>query len=214
MPALSGGATDATRQTYALEGTILEACSCNILCPCWVGEDPDNGTCDAILAYHIDRGEIRGADVSGLTWALVGHIPGNILEGNFTNVFFVNEEATPEQLQALTDAFRGRLGGALADLAALTGTDLGVYQVPIDYRIVDGEGTLTINGGNVRAVMKPYKSAYDVTTTLRDSIFSSIPGSPAWVGKAAELEVSLPAHGLEWSLRGTNAIQGQFRFEA
>ncbi|MFI5019627.1 MAG: DUF1326 domain-containing protein, partial [Dongiales bacterium] len=30
---------------YRLEGDLLEVCDCNILCPCWVGEDPDNGTC-------------------------------------------------------------------------------------------------------------------------------------------------------------------------
>ena len=31
---------------YTLEGRILEVCDCNVLCPCWIGEDPDNGTCD------------------------------------------------------------------------------------------------------------------------------------------------------------------------
>jgi hypothetical protein len=31
---------------YLLEGTLLEACSCNVLCPCWIGEDPDLGECD------------------------------------------------------------------------------------------------------------------------------------------------------------------------
>ena len=42
-------------QAYALEGTLLEACNCNVLCPCRIGEDPDNGTCDSVIAYHIDR---------------------------------------------------------------------------------------------------------------------------------------------------------------
>ena len=31
---------------YDLEGTLLEACSCGVLCPCWVGADPDGGACD------------------------------------------------------------------------------------------------------------------------------------------------------------------------
>jgi hypothetical protein len=30
---------------YQLEGTLLEACSCGVLCPCWIGEDPDDGEC-------------------------------------------------------------------------------------------------------------------------------------------------------------------------
>ena len=28
---------------YQLEGTLLEVCSCDVLCPCWIGEDPDGG---------------------------------------------------------------------------------------------------------------------------------------------------------------------------
>ena len=47
--------------TYQLEGSILEVCNCNILCPCWVGEDPDRGTCDSVMAWHIDRGDDRRA---------------------------------------------------------------------------------------------------------------------------------------------------------
>jgi len=44
---------------YQLEGRLLEVCNCDVLCPCWVGEDPDGGTCDAIVAYHIDDGQIE-----------------------------------------------------------------------------------------------------------------------------------------------------------
>ena len=65
-----------TSVLYDLDGTLLEACSCGILCPCWVGEDPDHGTCEAFNAYHFDRGEIRGIDVSGLSFVTVHRIPG------------------------------------------------------------------------------------------------------------------------------------------
>lgn len=30
--------------SYRLEGSILEVCDCNVLCPRWVGEMPDSGT--------------------------------------------------------------------------------------------------------------------------------------------------------------------------
>jgi hypothetical protein len=64
---------------YDLEGTLLEACSCLAVCPCWVGEDPDGGSCDAFNAYRFERGTIRGVDVSGLSFINVVHIPGNVL---------------------------------------------------------------------------------------------------------------------------------------
>ena len=41
---------------YHLEGRLLEVCNCRVLCPCWIGEDPDFGTCDTIVAWHFDKG--------------------------------------------------------------------------------------------------------------------------------------------------------------
>lgn len=203
----------APTSAFRLEGTMLEACDCNVLCPCWIGEDPDGGTCNALFAYHIDRGQVGEVDVSGLTWLGVTHIPGNILKGNIRAVFFTDEEATPEQLQALTDVFTGRLGGAPADLAQLFGEVVGVLQLPIEYAIEHGEGVVRV-GGRVSTAMTPYRSAYGQVTTLHESIFSSIPGSPAWVAKASHFDVELPEYGFVWRVEGRNAIQGMFRFEA
>lgn len=89
---------------YHLEGRIPEVCDCNVLRPCWIGEDPDNGTCDAVLAYRIDKGTIEGVDVSGLTIANIAFIPGNILEGNLKTALFVDENASEAQENALLRA--------------------------------------------------------------------------------------------------------------
>ena len=100
---------------YAIEGRLLEACSCGGPCPCWVGEDPDGGSCEGMLGYHYDRGKINDIDVSGLTLALLAHIPGNILKGNWKVVAYVDSKATPEQKDAILNAHFGKLGGPLAD---------------------------------------------------------------------------------------------------
>jgi hypothetical protein len=202
----------AAAHKYVLQGTLLEACNCKVLCPCWIGEDPDNGTCDTFLAYHIDQGTIGDIDVSGLTLVAAAHIPGNILKGNFRAVHLVDERATPAQFEALSQAFQGHLGGPLADLAALIGEYLGMFPATIEYQLHEGQGSIAI-AGKLRSVMAPYKGPDGSTTTLRDSIFSTIPGSPAWVSKASETMVHLPEHGMEWSVRDRNAIQGQFLFE-
>ena len=47
---------------YHFEGRLPEVCDCRGLCPCWIGEDPDNGTCDLVLAYHFDAGAVDGVD--------------------------------------------------------------------------------------------------------------------------------------------------------
>ena len=142
--------------SYQLEGKLLEVCDCNVLCPCWVGEDADNGTCDTVLAYHIDKGKINGTDVSGLTLALTAHIPGNILQGNWRVVLFVDDKASPQQQEAMLNAWTGRLGGPLADMAKLVGEVVAVERVPIGFDVEAGEGRLRI--GIQQVFIKPMTS--------------------------------------------------------
>lgn len=202
---------EATGVVYDLEGTLLEACSCGTLCPCWIGEDPDGGSCDAFNAYHFDAGTIRGVDVSGLSVVNVVHIPGNVLApGSWRIVQFVDERATDEQLAAITDAYQGRLGGPLADLAGLIGEVVAVERAPIVHRTVDGKGTLAV-GDVVAAEMEPFKGPDGRITTLRDSLFSTVPGSPAYVAKAHTHTVNLPQFGMVWSFTDRNAIQSDYR---
>ena len=129
---------------YKLEGSILEVCDCNVLCPCWVGETPDNGTCQSALAYHFDRGTIDGVDVSGLTLAVNVFIPGNPLEGNWRAQLYVDERASPEQEAALLGVFTGKQGGPVADLAALVGEVVKIERAPIVFAVHEGKGTLRI----------------------------------------------------------------------
>jgi hypothetical protein len=198
---------------YQLEGRLLEVCTCNILCPCWVGEDPDGGTCDGLFAWHFDKGSVNGTDVTGRTFGWIGHIPGNILEGNWRIVVFLDEDVTDEQQQALLDVWTGKLGGPIADLAQLVGEVISVERVPIEFAVEGVKGTVKF-GDAASANLEPYKGATGESTTLNDTIFTTIPGSPAYVGKAEHYRVDIPQHGFEIDLQDHNAVQGSFRFEA
>ncbi len=195
---------------YSLQGTLLEACSCNVLCPCWIGENPDTGTCDAFVAYQFDKGTINGVDVSGLSMVNVCKIPGNVLTPKTWKILvLVDDRATDAQFQAMQDAYFGRLGGPLADLAQLVGEVVAVERVPITHEVRGGTGTLKV-GTLVDAEMEPYRGPDGSPTTLRDSIFSTIPGSPAYVAKAKKNRVNIPQHEMVWSFEGRNAIQGDY----
>lgn len=198
---------------YSLEGTILEVCNCNILCPCWVGEDPDNGTCDAVVAYHFDRGTINGTDVTGRTLALLAHVPGNILQGNWKVAVVIDDKASDAQQQAIVDVWTGKLGGPVADLAGLVGEVVAVEKAPIIYEIQEGKGSLKV-GAYVDTVMEPYRGPTGAVTTLSESVFTTIPGAPAWVAKASKYERNTSKFGInDVHLQNHNAIQGTFRFE-
>jgi len=197
---------------YQLEGSLLEVCTCKVICPCWVGEDPDGGQCDGIVAYHVDRGTVDGVDVSGRTFVLLAHIPGNVLKGNWRAVVYLDDKATPQQQEALLNAFTGKLGGPLADQAQLIGEVVAVERAPIDFRVEKGKGTLKIGDG-IEAELEPLQGATGFTT-LNDSIFSNIPGSPAYVSKAPKYRADVPKLGFNINLSGHNAVQGSFRFAA
>ena len=212
--ALAQSTKQAKKVVYSLQGTLLEVCSCGVLCPCWVGEDPDGGECFSFMSHNFESGEIDGIDVSGLSIVSVVHIPGNVLAPkSWKMAMFVSDKATEQQKDAIVRAYSGQLGGPLADLAGLVGEIVSVESAPIEHTVVDGKGELRIPGV-LEAAMAPYRGGDGTVTTLRDSIFSTVPGSPAWVGKAAYQKVDLPQFGLQWDRGdGFNAIQAEYKME-
>ena len=198
--------------SYMLAGRLLEVCDCKILCPCWVGEDPDNGTCDSVLAYHFDSGTVDGIDVSGLTLAIASHIPGNVLEGNFRVIMFIDDRASAEQESSLLKVYRGDAGGPIAEFVQLFGEIVAIRRVPITFDVDEGKGSFRV-GNTASADLEPYLGPTGKPTTLVESIFSTIPGSPAYVGKASSYRLRCPELGLDVDLQGHNAIQGMFEYE-
>jgi len=198
---------------YQLEGRLLEVCNCRVLCPCWIGEDPDNGTCDTIVAWHFDKGTINGVDVSNRTIALIAHVPGNILQGNWRAAVYLDDRVSPEQEKAILDVYTGKLGGPVGDLVKLVGEVVSVEKTMIAFEVNGGKGVL--KGGDVGyAELEPYQGATGGTTTLTDTIFSTVPGAPVFVGKAPKYRSKNAKLGIDLNLEGYNALQSVFRFDA
>jgi hypothetical protein len=126
------------------EGPLNAPYTCNVICPCWLGGDPDGGECKGILAYYIENGTVDGADVGGHTLVALAHIPGNILQGNWKVRLYIDDQASPAQRDALVDAFSGKLGGPLADIAQMVGQVTGVEQVPIRFRMTETDAALEV----------------------------------------------------------------------
>jgi len=198
---------------YHLEGRLLEVCDCRVLCPCWIGEDPDNGTCDSALAYHFDSGQIEGVDVAGRTLALVCHIPGNVLDGNMRVAVYLDSGTTDAQQESLLKVYTGQLGGPIADFAKLVGEVVGVQRVPITFDVNEGRGTLKIADVS-SAELEPYLGPDGSTTVLANTIFSTVPGAPVFVGKATHYRSRHQALGHDLDLQGHNALQSTFVFDA
>ena len=198
---------------YHLEGRLLEVCDCRVLCPCWIGVDPDNGTCDSVVAYHFDRGTVDGVDVTGRTLALVEHIPGNVLAGNIRAAIYIDEGASDAEEKALVDVYTGKRGGPLADVAKLFGEIVSLKRVPITFDVEGGKGTLKVSDVSY-AELEPYKGPDGETTVLSNTIFSTVPGAPVFVGKATRYRSKHAELGHNLDLTGHNALQSTFRLES
>ncbi len=198
---------------YALEGTMLEICSCGSPCPCFIGEDPHGGECFGVIAFHLEHGRIGDVDVSGRTVVNIAHIPGNALSGGWRSVLVVDDGAADVQYEALVNAFSGQLGGGLADLAGLVGELVDVRRAAVRHAVDNADGRFEVEG-IVEAHLQPIQSSPDGTTaTLYDSAFTTVKGAPAYLGKSRHYRVTLPDADMNWSFEGRNTIQTAWRME-
>ena len=163
--------------SYRLEGSMMEYCTCNAICPCWLGEDPDGDVCYVAVAWHFDKGDIDGVDVSGLTLGAIAHVPGNILEGNWRVVVVVDDKSSQQQEDAILSVYTGQQGGPVADIVKLIGEVVAVERAPITYHADKGKGMLKM-GQAVDAEMVPYYNSAGEPTMLYNSVFSSVGGAP------------------------------------
>jgi hypothetical protein len=120
---------------WRLEGTYFESCSCDAVCPCTWSAFTARAThdrCRALLAYHIDSGEIDDVDVGGLSFALFLDTPPVMSEGNWRVGVFLDDGASDSQAEHLGAVLSGQAGGPPAMLGPLIGEMLGVERAPIE----------------------------------------------------------------------------------
>jgi hypothetical protein len=119
---------------WNLEGTYLETCSCEVVCPCTasfaLGADYDR--CRVTLVFNVVRGDVEGTDVGGLAVAAVADTPKMMTDGNWRLGVFIDAAASDEQADKLGAVFSGQLGGPMEALAPLVGENLGVERAPIE----------------------------------------------------------------------------------
>ena len=135
---------------WRLDGTYFENCSCDMVCPCTTSGltmPADQDRCRVVLAFHVDRGEVDGLDVSDKTVVVVADTPPVMADGNWRVGVVMDSTASPEQAAALGGVFGGQAGGPMAALAPLISEMLGVESAPIEY--VDDGRLHSIRAGDM-----------------------------------------------------------------
>jgi hypothetical protein len=197
--------------TWSIEGEYFENCSCEVVCPCTVSLalGADNDYCRVVLAFHVDRGEVEGVDVSGLNLAAVAESGRYMHEGNWKLGVLIDDSASEEQAEKLGAVFSGQLGGPMEALAGLIGEQLGAERVPLDYSSENGRHTMRIGGHGQASVedVVPFGVENGQPAQVT-GVFHPV-GSELTVAKATE-DSSVDAFGLTFGGGGKAGFSHHF----
>lgn len=197
---------------YRFHGMFYEACDCYTICPCWTGGAPDDGYCTGLFAWSIESGVIAGVDVAGRNAVSVSRHAGS-REGSRQQVFFfVDQNATPEQSEALVGALTGAYGGPLAELGRLLGDFMGVEAADIQLEHRGRRSFLSVDQ-SVQVEASACMGPAGRITTLADAQLSEVLGTPAEVAVTERFRIDLPRHGLDVDIQSRSATRGRFTYE-
>jgi hypothetical protein len=105
---------------WSLRGTYLEACNCEVICPCRriggrSGGRSTYGICEGALSWAIDEGHADGVDLAGLGVVLALRYSDDEPGSPWTFFLYVDERGDEAQRSALAAIFTGELGGTAAE---------------------------------------------------------------------------------------------------
>ena len=200
-------------ESWKIEGDYFEACNCDTVCPCVFLADPDQGECDASVAWHIEKGHFNNNQLDGLNAAAIFHAPGNLMTGpKWKIALYVDERASKEQSDAIVKIFSGQAGGFFGVLADRIGELAGVRSVPINF----------VKEGKRRSVTIPSTLEVSVEGIAgenqgRDVVIVNPPlkiaqGYDPIVSKSTMHNYS--DHGMKWENKGKSAFHSRFAYLA
>lgn len=112
--------SETTATSWRIKAHNLESCNCNHGCGCQFGGFPDHGGCEAIIGYKVIEGHYGEVDLTGAQFVLAAKWPNAIHEGNGHGALFIDESASPAQVEGLAKILSGQEGGMPVE--ALAGT--------------------------------------------------------------------------------------------
>jgi hypothetical protein len=194
---------------WRLDGTYFESCSCDTVCPCtWSGftAKATHDRCRALLAYHVDSGEINGVDVSGLSFALFLDSPPVMSEGGWRVGVYLDETASDSQAEQLGSVVSGQLGGPPAMLGPLIGEMLGVEKAPITYS-EDGRGHHVRIGDAIDVGVEDFVADEGLGTVQ----LTNVPHpSNTTLTVAPANAAHLSTFGIDWGMEGQSGFSAPF----
>ena len=199
-----------TASSWRMRGSVMEACSCEVTCPCNFGGDPTELPCNAILGLSIQEGNYGSTRLDNLNVVFILSFPGNPFDGNWTIGTYIDQRANQDQVNALGTIFSGQAGGWFAAVSGLITNPLPPKQVPINFEESDGNARITVPGlleVGGEAVPNPMGGNLD---TKVNSLAVPFYTGDVSVRRASMLKLSDPDLSFEYT--GKSSLIGQFDY--
>ena len=196
---------------WYLEGTYIENCNCDVVCPCGASgfaAPADYDRCNALLSWHIDSGEVDGTDVSDLSVVLVLDTPKQMSEGNWRVGMFMDDRANNEQAEKLGSIFSGQMGGPLANLVPLISENLGMEVAAIEH-IDDGLRHRVKVGEGIDVEIEDLVSPFDPEGPLPKLTETKHPANSD-LNPARTLSARVQGLGIDYSAEGKSGFSTPF----
>lgn len=197
-------------EQWNLKGTYFESCNCDVVCPCIFLSDPTQGDCTVLVAWHIDHGHYGKTKLDGLNVVLAVMTPGNMAKTKWKAAAYLDQQAVPEQKNALATIFTGQAGGHPAVLASFIGEMLGAHDAQIDYRAQGKSRSLSIKGV-AEVDIESIGGAGGADVQVSGHPLCIAPGFAATVARSRKL--SYTDHGQTWNLSGLNGLHSPFAYQ-
>jgi hypothetical protein len=109
------GAATGTKPDWAVNATVIEACSCPMFCQCYFNTEPaahhDHGGtgaskhfCRANLAYKVNKGHYQGVKLDGAKFWLANDLGADFSKGQMDWVVLTfDKAASPEQRKGIEE---------------------------------------------------------------------------------------------------------------
>ena len=186
---------------WEIKGRELVNCTCEYGCNCQFNALPDKGHCYAVAGIQIDSGYHGKTKLDGLRVAAIFKWPGAIHEGNGEAIAFVDENADPQQREALLKIMTGQDTDPFATMFAVYASTVSKMNPPVFTKI---ELELDIDGRKGRIFVKDYIDTHG--EPIRNKV----------TGAQARAQIVLP-NGFEYAVAeigsASSTARGPVRFD-
>jgi hypothetical protein len=203
--------TMANSQNWRLEGDYFEGCNCDSICPCIFLQDPDKGYCNAVVAWHIEKGYYDSIQLEGLNVVAVFVAPGNMFTGSkMKAAFYLDKRSSQEQVDALSKIFSGQSGGFFAAAANLIGEVLGIKTVPITFEMQGRRRRLSIPEFMELEIEAIKGNNANIDSLVTNPSFTVAPGYDPIIARSSKN--TYRDLGFEWDSSGKNGFYSKFKY--